>query len=61
MLSTNKDGRQVYTWYDRQTRLWITQGKDKEGNQIGDADYSPNKKVALFYHKDMSNKIFDEV
>lgn len=29
----------VQTWYDRKTRSWVTQLKDGEGNQVGDAQY----------------------
>jgi len=35
-----KNGNSVVTWYDRQSRSWITQIIDPDGNQIGEADYS---------------------
>lgn len=33
------DGFCVETWYDKHTRSWISQLKNKEGDQIGDAEY----------------------
>lgn len=33
-------------WYDRSIRIWVLQWKDSEGNQIGDAEYYPSKKLA---------------
>lgn len=33
----------IDTWYDRSTRSWVVQLKDREGNQIGDAEYTGNK------------------
>lgn len=32
----------VDTWYDRHTRSWVVQLKDRDGNQIGDAEYVGN-------------------
>jgi len=32
--------RTVETWYDRHSRNYITQTKDVEGNQLGDALYA---------------------
>jgi hypothetical protein len=28
-------------WYDRSLRLWTILKMDRDGNQIGDADYEP--------------------
>lgn len=33
----------IESWYDRYTRSWVVQLKDREGNQIGDAEYVGNK------------------
>lgn len=30
-------------WWDRLSRQWIIQAKDAEGNQVGAAEYAPNK------------------
>jgi hypothetical protein len=38
-----KNGNTVDTWYDRLTRSWITQTKDAESNQVGEAQYAGNK------------------
>lgn len=51
MLTSFADGQSIHTWYDHQTRIWITQLKDYEGNQIGNAEFSPNKKFANITHK----------
>ena len=57
MLTTFADGQSVYTWYDRQSRIWITQLKDSGGNQIGNAEFSPNKKFANITHKFLVKEI----
>lgn len=41
----------VDSWWDRYTRNWITQVKDLEGNQIGNADYSSNRTIMVKLHK----------
>lgn len=33
-------------WYDWNTRLWVVQKKDREGNQIGEAAYFHSRKEA---------------
>jgi hypothetical protein len=43
-------GESVETWYDPQTRSYVTQRKDSEGNQIGDAEYAGNRDSAAFAH-----------
>ena len=45
------NGFTVETWYDRSSRNWITQTKDAEHNQIGDATYSGNQLSARFAHR----------
>lgn len=54
MLSTLSNGYTIYTWYDRQSRNWITQYRDAEGNQIGNAEFSGNRTNANTLHKEMT-------
>lgn len=42
----------VDRWYDRRTRSWVIQLKDKEGNQIGNAIYVASKGEALQQEKE---------
>lgn len=37
----------VDVWYDRHTRLWVIQRKNKKGHQVGDADFEHYKEDAL--------------
>lgn len=39
-------------WYDRQSRSWVVQRLDIEGNQVGDAYYSGTKLGAIMIEKD---------
>lgn len=39
-LNTKVAGGSVETWYDKPTRSWVSQIKDTNGNQIGDAEYT---------------------
>lgn len=39
-------GYSVETWFNRDARIWTTQLKDPQGNQIGDADLDGNKIAA---------------
>lgn len=57
VLTTFADGQSVYTWYDRQSRNWITQLRDSQKNQIGNAEFSGNKKSANITHKYVSSLI----
>lgn len=41
----------VETWYDRHTRNWVTQTKDLNLNQVGDATYTGNKHGAFTAHR----------
>ncbi len=50
---------QVDTWWDRYSRNWITQVKDMDGNQIGDADYSGNRYGADITHERTVRKLRD--
>lgn len=55
-----KDHKSFYSvdyWYDRSQRLWTILRKDKEDNQIGNAEYAPDKTtrdkiIALIYDED---------
>lgn len=40
----------VETWYDRSTRSWVTQTKNADWDQIGDASYSATKRAAHHEH-----------
>jgi hypothetical protein len=37
----------IDVWYDPNTTSWVTQLKDKEENQIGEAQYTHSKKEAM--------------
>jgi len=41
----------VETWWDGNSRNWITQLKDSNLNQMGEADFSANKPNAKLMHK----------
>ena len=45
-LDTKVAGGSVETWYDKSNRLWVTQTKDAEGNQVGDADFTARGKAS---------------
>lgn len=36
---------QIDVWYDRITRLWVAQLKDKDGNQLGNAEYGDKTSI----------------
>lgn len=38
-MAIERSSNWVDVWYDHATRNWVVQRKDKDGNQIGDADY----------------------
>ena len=42
----------VETWWDSTSRLWVTQIKDANGNQIGSALFAGNKASAKVNHQD---------
>lgn len=46
----------VDTWYDRHQRIWVTQLKNKDGYQIGNAIYSFSKAEAKETTKDLMNE-----
>lgn len=35
----NQSYSTVDSWYDRSTKSWVIQKKDREGNQVGSAEY----------------------
>lgn len=47
----------VDRWYDRNTRSWVVQKKDANGNQVGDAVYSGTKAGAVAAEKDLKKEI----
>lgn len=51
----------VETWYDRQSCNWITQIKDAEGNQIGDALFSGTRDSATCDHKSAVKRAWEIV
>lgn len=44
------DGSYVETWWDRQSRNYITMTCDAKGNEIADADYTGHKDDAAVGH-----------
>jgi hypothetical protein len=42
---------QIDKWYDRHTKLWVIQCKNKDGYQIGDAFYSQRKGAEIEYER----------
>ena len=40
----------VETWHDPQSQNWITQTKDSEGNQVGEADLTGHRSSAAMAH-----------
>jgi hypothetical protein len=47
MLIECQNGKKVDNWYDRRTRQYITQLKDEQGNQIGEALYAGTRYTSL--------------
>jgi len=43
---TCRNGNTVERFYDRRTRSSVTVVKDRDGNQVGGADYSGNQESA---------------
>lgn len=43
-------------WYDRHTRLWVLQKMNKDGCQLGDAEYVYGKAGALERKKELEAK-----
>ena len=41
----------IETWWLTTSRIWVTQVKDSNLNQIGEAEMSPNKPCAVNTHK----------
>lgn len=40
-------GWTAVTWYDRKTRCYVTQLKDGDGNQVGEAEYNAKRADAV--------------
>jgi hypothetical protein len=49
----------VETWYSRQTRSYVTQLKDLNLCQLGEAVYTGNKTSALRAHKQVVDSLTD--
>lgn len=45
----------VQWWYDRSLRLWTIRRVDKQGNQIGEAEYEAHRVNASKTAHEMSN------
>ena len=45
--TAKKVATRVDVWYDRGSRSWVVQRKDRYGNQVGEADYVGRKEHAL--------------
>ena len=48
----SKEECKLEKWYDRQTRSWVIQLKDPDGNQVGEAIYVASRKEANQISKD---------
>jgi hypothetical protein len=49
----------VETWWDNSSRQWITQVKDSNLIQRGEAKFSANKQSAQLAHKQVINRMTD--
>ena len=47
----NQDVVFIDMWYDKYTRLWVIQKKDKNGNQIGEAFYGVKMCAEIEYKR----------
>jgi hypothetical protein len=52
MVTTFQNGYTIETWYDRKTRNWISQVLNENHYQLGNAEFSGNKKDANETHKE---------
>lgn len=46
----------IDTWYDRYTKLWVIQKLNKDGYQVGDADYVYGKQTAMKETEELKKK-----
>ena len=46
----------IDTWYDRYTKLWVIQKLNKDGYQVGDADYVYGKQAAMKETEELKKK-----
>lgn len=53
MKTHTKNGHVVESWYDRKARIYMTQLKDADGNQIGDAEMDGAKSSRDYSHAHM--------
>ena len=52
MKAHNNKTKTKRIWFDTRLRLWTLQNLDNQDNQIGDIDYSANKKNAFEWLKE---------
>lgn len=43
LFCEDKKGVSIDYWWDSSLRLWTILARDRDGNQVGEADYAPNK------------------
>lgn len=46
----------IDAWYDKHTRLWVVQKLNKDGYQVGDADYVYGKTNAMEEKAELEKK-----
>lgn len=47
----------IEKWYDRKTRSWIVQTKNKNGDQLGNAEYFGTKQEAENEYKRLKKEL----
>jgi hypothetical protein len=47
----------VETWWDNSSRVWITQLKDSNLNQVGEVEQTANKPSAKLAHKRLIDQV----
>ena len=61
-IKPSRDSAESYfveTWYDRQTRCYVTQTKNADWDQIGEADYAPSRQLGEREHRDRVASLHD--
>lgn len=48
---------EIDAWYDRHTKLWVIQKLNKDGYQIGDAEYVYGKQMAMKVKKELEAEL----
>lgn len=52
-----KTGYKIDVWYDPKVSMYAAAYKDNSGQQLGDAEYAPNKTLALKWLKENGPEI----